>query len=65
MKLYDICCPLCGSLNRDIDLQKTDGQIECEVCHAPSRVISLRPLRVIPYNEGKSRPFFWSKIAML
>ncbi len=65
MKPVNINCPLCGAINYDVDLQENDGMMECVCCHAPSRVISLRPLRVIPFNEGKSRPFFWSKIAML
>ena len=65
MKPVNINCPLCGSLNHDVDLQASDGNMECEVCHATSRVISLRPLKVIPFNKGKPRPFFWNKIALM
>ena len=65
MKPVNINCPLCGAVNRDVDLELTDGMMECEVCRAPSRVISLRPMKVIPCNEWKKTPFRWSKIAML
>ena len=65
MKPVNINCPICGAVNRDVDLQETDGQMECEVCHAISRVISLKPMKVISYNEGKIRPFRWSMIASL
>ena len=66
MKLYDVPCPVCGSVNYDVDLQDTDGLLMCGCCHTELRVLSLRPLRVIP-SSGKERthPFFWGRIAML
>lgn len=65
MRPMDINCPLCGTLNRYVDLQANDGNMECEVCHTTSRVISLRPLKVIPFNEGKPRSFFWSMLSAM
>ena len=32
MKLYDIECPVCGTLNKNIDIEETNGWMECERC---------------------------------
>lgn len=34
MKQYDITCPICGTLNKGLYLDETDGWMECEHCHA-------------------------------
>ena len=65
MKLQDIRCPVCGSINFAVDLQETDGLIKCGCCHAESRVVSLRPLTVIPSDAGIKPVFRWNRIAML
>ena len=33
MKQYDAKCPVCGTLNRGLYLEETDGWMECEHCH--------------------------------
>lgn len=32
MEKKDVKCPLCGHLNRCVDLDETDGWVECEQC---------------------------------
>ena len=32
MKLYDMECPVCGMLNRNLYLDETEGWMECEHC---------------------------------
>ena len=32
MKSYDLRCPICGTVNRGLYLEETDGWMECEKC---------------------------------
>ena len=32
MKQYDVKCPLCGALNKNVYLEETDGFMECCKC---------------------------------
>lgn len=32
MKAYDVKCPICGTLNKQLYLDETDGWMECEHC---------------------------------
>lgn len=32
MERKDVKCPLCGHINRGVDLDETDGWVECEQC---------------------------------
>lgn len=32
MERKDVECPLCGYINRGVDLDETDGWVECEQC---------------------------------
>ena len=48
MKRYDIKCPICGTVNRDLDLEETDGWMECEKCGTAVQTIGVRPMVRIP-----------------
>ena len=49
MKRYDIQCPICGTLNRGLDLEETDGWMECEKCGSTTqRRINTRSMVMIP-----------------
>ena len=37
MKQYDITCPICGTVNRGLYLDETDGWMECEKCEMVTR----------------------------
>lgn len=32
MKSFSVICPVCGSLNRGVYLEETQGRVECCVC---------------------------------
>ena len=32
MKGYDKICPICGMLNKNLNLEETEGWMECEHC---------------------------------
>lgn len=38
MKRYDVNCPNCGRMNRNLYLEETEGWMECESCGCISRV---------------------------
>ena len=38
MKTYDVSCPNCGRMNRDLLLEDSQGWMECESCGCISRV---------------------------
>ncbi|MCD8207934.1 MAG: hypothetical protein LUD72_08370 [Bacteroidales bacterium] len=38
MKTYDVNCPLCGYLNRNQDLEKTNGRMKCQRCEYESEM---------------------------
>ena len=53
MKQYDVKCPLCGTMNRSLYLDETDGWMECEQCHETVRVQEFIQLKKIPlFNMG-------------
>ncbi len=57
MKKYDVVCPLCGHINRNMYLDETDGWMECSHCH--NTVLSMSyPRRMvrIPVIELEDLP---------
>ena len=48
MKRYDIKCPICGTVNRNLDLEETDGWMECEKCGTATQTFGIRPAVKIP-----------------
>ena len=32
MNAVDVKCPICGTINKSLDLEETDGWMECESC---------------------------------
>lgn len=32
MTSYDVKCPICGKVNAGLDLEETDGWMECDSC---------------------------------
>lgn len=65
MKAYDIKCPVCGTVNHSLFLQETDGWLECENCGTESRVLTLRPLRVIPHDAAERLSVFGRRFAAI
>ena len=37
MMTYDVKCPFCGMINRNLYLEETDGWMECDQCKSVVR----------------------------
>lgn len=48
MKRYNVKCPICGKVNKDVYLEETDGWIECDVCYSKVKVIENRKTVRVP-----------------
>lgn len=47
MNAKDVKCPICGTVNRSLDLDETDGWMECEHCHNAVQVLEYVKTRHI------------------
>lgn len=51
MKSYTKICPICGTVNKDLYLEETDGWMECEKCKISVKVEEFgRMVRVPVYS---------------
>jgi transcription initiation factor TFIIIB Brf1 subunit/transcription initiation factor TFIIB len=50
MKLYDVKCPICGTVNHNLYLEETNGWMECECCQ--------QMVKVQPFAEEQKVPSF-------
>ena len=48
MQLYDVKCPICGTINQNLYLEETDGWMECEHCQ--------QTVKVLPFAMDKKVP---------
>ena len=48
MKSYDLSCPICGTVNRGLYLEETDGWMECEKCGNVTQSMEHRQTVLIP-----------------
>ena len=48
MKSYDLRCPICGTANRGLYLEETDGWMECEKCGNVTQSMEHRQTVLIP-----------------
>lgn len=39
MNIRDVVCPVCGTLNKSVNLEETDGWMECEKCGSTVRTL--------------------------
>lgn len=53
MNATDVECPLCGTLNEKLDLDETDGWMECEKCHNVVQVLKYVKSRRVPVYRMK------------
>ena len=49
MNAKDVKCPICGTVNRSLDLDETDGWMECEHCHNAVQIWSTLKVGVFRY----------------
>lgn len=50
MKLYDVKCPICGTVNHNLYLEETDGWMECEHCQ--------HNVKALPFAGEQKVPLF-------
>ena len=41
MQQFNVICPLCGTVNKGLYLEETDGWMECEKCHNKSQSLKF------------------------
>ncbi len=51
MKAVDIKCPVCGTVNKSLDLEETDGWMECTGCGNAVQVMKYVSTRNVPTYE--------------
>ena len=47
----DVKCPICGTVNRSLDLDETDGWMECESCHNAVQILKYAKSRRVPVYQ--------------
>ena len=45
---YDVACPVCGRINRNLYLEETEGWMECEYCGNSTQDLSFQKMVKIP-----------------
>ena len=54
MNAIDVKCPICGTINKSLDLEETDGWMECESCGEVTQQMKYaKTRRVSCYQMGK------------
>ena len=48
MNAVDVKCPICGTINKSLDLEETDGWMECESCGEGTQQIKYVKTRKVP-----------------
>ena len=51
MNAKDVKCPICGTVNRSLDLDETDGWMECESCHNAIQILKYAKSRRVPVYQ--------------
>lgn len=66
MKQYDVKCPVCGTLNKALYLDETDGWMICEHCNTESCDSAYLNRNVVrlPVYDIKNLPDFLTKASV-
>lgn len=48
MSAFDVECPICGQVNKSLDLEETDGWMECEKCGNTVQILRYMKTRRVP-----------------
>ena len=43
MERYDVKCPFCETINRNLDLEDSNGWMECEHCKTITKTFNVLP----------------------
>lgn len=56
MNAVDVKCPICEKLNKSLNLEETDGWMECEGCGNAVQILKYVKTRRIPtYQMGDAK----------
>lgn len=47
----DVKCPICGTVNRSLDLDETDGWMECESCYNAIQILEYAKSKRVPVYQ--------------
>ena len=48
MNSVDVKCPICGAMNESLNLEETDGWMECESCGNAVQIMKYVKTRRVP-----------------
>ena len=48
MNSVDVKCPICGAMNESLNLEETDGWMECEICGNAVQIMKYVKTRRVP-----------------
>lgn len=48
MKTYDVKCPICGTVNKQLYLEETNGWLECEHCENVVGIMKCVKRKCVP-----------------
>lgn len=51
LSAVDVKCPICGTVNKSVDLEETDGWMECESCGEASQQMKYVKTRRVPLYQ--------------
>ena len=57
MKQYDVICPKCGTMNRGLYLEETDGWMICEHCHAEVHETDYNEKGILSFTNAKDQTY--------
>lgn len=55
MKMKDVTCPICGTVNHNLYLEETEGWMECEHCQNVVMVADCTEKVLIPLYKNMNR----------
>lgn len=53
MKLHDVECPICGTVNHKLCLEETNGWMECEHCNNSVQSLKFAKFNRVPLYTSK------------
>ena len=64
MRQYDAKCPVCGTFNKGLYLEETEGSMICEHCQAETRFDGFARAFKIPVYDISKLPAVLKKAAV-
>ena len=58
MNSVNVKCPFCGELNRSLNMEETDGWMECDRCHTVVQLLKYAKITRVPVYQMDDIRFF-------